>query len=460
VLEEIGHEVLEADNGEHALERLDAESAVDLVLTDWDMPVMNGVTLLRSLRSHADHYALPVVMVTQNARPENVREAMVAGATGYITKPFSRNSILEKLTALGCEIHPAPDRHRVLVVDDAAVVRRMLAQRIESDPELELAGVAKDGQAALAFVDSDCPDIVVLDVEMPGMDGLETLARMRARYHHLPVVMYSVLTERGARETLEALSRGAVDYVTKPQAVNSPEEAAQQIDGGLLAKVKAICGEQRLRARPTVIAAPPQPPVSDAKTELITIAASTGGPDALLGMLSQLPATFPIPIVVAQHMPPIFTEHFARRLDRDIALPVREAHHNDRIEGGGVWILPGGKASTLDLDWQVPVIHVSDVLDRGPNPSADRLFRSAARIRGPGVLAIVMTGMGRDGMLGSAAIATAKGRVLVQDCASSVVSSMPHAVIESGVAEQELPPDALGRELLRSAQSHRKQPHD
>ena len=250
VLEEIGYEVLEADNGEQALHTLDSERQVDLVLTDWDMPVMDGVALLRSVRAHATHHALPVVMVTQNNRPERVREAMVAGASGYITKPFSRNGLIEKLAALGCTPQSTHGVHRVLVVDDAAVVRRMLAQRIEADPELELAGTAKDGEAALALVDADCPDIVVLDVEMPGMDGLETLARMRARFNHLPVIMYSVLTERGARATLDALSRGAVDYVTKPQAAGDREAAASQIDDMLLARIKAICGERSRRARP------------------------------------------------------------------------------------------------------------------------------------------------------------------------------------------------------------------
>jgi len=451
VLEEIGYEVLEADNGQQALERLESEKDVGLVLTDWDMPVMDGVTLLRNLRAHADYHEIPVVMVTQNSRPENVREAMRAGASDYIMKPFSRGGILEKLTALGCTVKRDESIHRVLVVDDAAVVRRMLAERIEADPHLELAGAVSNGRRALASVDADRPDIVVLDVEMPEMDGLETLTRIRARGLDLPVLMYSVLTERGARATLEALSRGAVDYVTKPHAEESREAVAERIDIDLLGKIKAICGERRRRARPTVVAPPTRVSAHATPVRLFVVAASTGGPEALAEMLGSLPVTFPTPIVVAQHMPPIFTNHFARRLDREIDLPVREAQDGDLLDCGGVWILPGGKASTLERDGETIAVRVSDVPDRGPNPSADRLFRSAAQVCGAGTVAVVMTGMGRDGLLGAAAIAAEDGRVLVQNCASSVVSSMPRAVIASGVAEQELPPDALGREVLRSA---------
>ena len=263
--------------------------------------------------------------------------------------------------------------------------------------------------------------------------------------------MYSVLTERGARATLEALSLGALDYVTKPHGEESREEVARLIDEELLGKIKAICDERRRRARPTVVVPPPRGPAAVERPDLIVVAASTGGPEALGQLLGSLPTSFETPVVVAQHMPPIFTEHFARRLDRQIELPVREAQDGDLLRSGGVWILPGGKDSSIVRENDVSVLRVSDVVTRGPKPSADRLFRSAAEVCGARTVAIVMTGMGRDGMLGAAAIVAADGRVLVQDCASSVVSSMPRAVIESGVTAQELPPDALARELLRMA---------
>jgi len=450
VLEEIGYDVIEAEHGRDALDRLDSETEVGLVLTDWDMPVMDGVTLLRNLRAHAVHHEIPVLMVTQKSRPENVREALRAGASDYMTKPFSPETLLEKLSAIGCAAVPRERPPRVLVVDDAAVVRRMLAERIQADPELELAGVVSNGRRALASVEADRPDIVVLDIEMPEMDGLETLAQLRQRQVKLPVVMYSVATERGARATIEALSLGAVDYVTKPQAEEGREAALTRIDSELLGKIKAICGERRRRAQPAV-ATPPPPrrPVNGPPPELVVIAASTGGPEALLELLRPLPASFEIPIVVAQHMPPVFTAHFARRLDKEIDLPVREAQDGDRLDQGGVWVLPGGKETRVTRQHGLCVLRVADATSRGPNPSADELFRSAADVALRRTLAIVMTGMGRDGMLGAAAIAARNGRVLVQDCGSSVVSSMPRAVVESGIATRQLPPDALAHELLR-----------
>ena len=161
VLEEIGYEVIEADNGRAAMECLESEADVELVLTDWDMPVMDGVTLLRNLRAHSEYHELPVVMVTQNSRPESVREALRAGASDYIMKPFSRGGILKRLTALGCTARQEDRVHRVLVVDDAAVVRRVLAARIEADPRLELAGAVGDGRSAIACAGSERPDSVV-----------------------------------------------------------------------------------------------------------------------------------------------------------------------------------------------------------------------------------------------------------------------------------------------------------
>ena len=452
VLEEIGFEVFEADNGHAALHQLDATPGVGLVLTDWDMPVMDGVTLLRNLRDHPDYRQLPVVMVTQETRASRIREALSAGANDYILKPFTREVLLRKITALGCEVLPA-EPTRVLVVDDAVVARRILSERINADPGLELAGAAASGQRAIEMAASECPDIVILDVEMPGMDGLETLTRLRARHHDLPVLMYSVVTERGARETLEALSLGAIDYVTKPRGEADLDSVRQLIDHELLARIHAIHGERTRRHRVPVARAKVRAPLLSSATDLIVVAASTGGPETLAQMLRQLPADFPVPIVVAQHMPPIFTTHFARRLDQQLALPVREAADGSTLDQPGVWILPGGKESRVTRDGEQFAITVGITTSPGPNPSADVLFRSAAEVCGARTLAIVLSGMGRDGMLGAAAVAAAKGRIFAQDRISAVVSSMPRAVIDSGVTEQELPPGELAALLLEVAES-------
>ena len=180
----------------------------------------------------------------------------------------------------------------------------------------------------------------------------------------------------------------------------------------------------------------------------MVIAASTGGPEVLKTVLGPLPADFPVPIVIAQHMPPIFTMHFARRLDREIGLTVVEATDGMLIEGPGIWIAPGGQETTFERTDKGLVVRCQPSSSKGPKPSADSLFRTAAEACGERTLGIVLTGMGRDGMLGSAAIASARGRVLVQDRESSVVSSMPRSVIDSGIAERELTPIALAEALL------------
>ncbi|MHC4940349.1 MAG: chemotaxis-specific protein-glutamate methyltransferase CheB [Planctomycetota bacterium] len=444
VLEEAGFDVLEADNGREALLRLDQAPGVGLVVTDWDMPEMDGVTLLKNLRDHPDYRQLPVVMVTQETRAQRIREALQAGATEYIMKPFTRETLLDKLAGLGVEA-VKPKSARVLVVDDSAIVRKALAERIERDGRLELAGLASDGLEALEMIDEDEPDLVILDVEMPKMDGIGTLTQLRESHRRLPVVMFSVLTERGARATLDALALGAVDYVTKPQGGADIEEVRRRIDHDLLGKVHAILDEREQRS-PTPI--PSRTPLIAPDPDLIVIAASTGGPEVIKTMLAPLPRGFPVPIVIAQHMPPIFTMHFARRLDRGIGLGVVEASDGIRIGQSGVWIAPGGQETKVERDGMGMVLRCEPSSAKGPKPSADTLFRTAAEVCGANTLGIVLTGMGRDGLLGCASIASARGRVLVQDRDSSVVSSMPRAVIESGVVERELKPLELADLLL------------
>ncbi|MEM8883152.1 MAG: chemotaxis-specific protein-glutamate methyltransferase CheB [Planctomycetota bacterium] len=444
VLEEAGFEVLEAENGREALLQLDQAPGVGLVVTDWEMPEMDGISLLRNLRDHPDYRTLPVVMVTQETRAARIREALQAGATEYIMKPFTRETLLEKLATLGCTAHPRASS-RVLVVDDSVIVRRVLQERIDEDARLELTGLATDGAQALELIAADRPDIVVLDVEMPGMNGLDTLRELRTRAPDLPVVMFSVLTERGAQATLEALSLGAVDYITKPSGTGDPDEVRRRIDEELLGKLRAILDERDRRPAPPIAS---RAPLMAPDPRLVVVGASTGGPEVLRTMLAPLPDIFPAPIVVAQHMPPVFTLHFAKRLARQVGLEVHEGADGMALEAGQVIIAPGGKDTTVVARDGGFVLKVEPGQGKGPKPSADHLFRSAAEAAGETTLGIVLTGMGRDGMLGAAAIAAARGRVLVQDRQSSVVSSMPRAVIESGVAERELAPVQLADALL------------
>jgi two-component system, chemotaxis family, protein-glutamate methylesterase/glutaminase len=337
-------------------------------------------------------------------------------------------------------------RIRVLVVDDSVVVRRLVSDILASDPRLEVVGTAANGKVALAKIPQVNPDLVTLDVEMPVMDGLETLKELRKDYPRLPVVMFSTLTERGASTTLDALERGANDYVAKPANVGSVTQSMEAVRSQLVPKIVALC----TRTRP-VVPLLPKPgavpvrttgnrPSLQQRVDVLAIGASTGGPDALSVVLGALPASLPVPVVVVQHMPPVFTKQFADRLDGRCALTVSEAVAGAPLRPGHVLIAPG------DFHLRVRATNgsVHAHLDQGTpenycRPAVDVLFRSVAETYGGRVLGLVLTGMGADGARGSAEIVRAGGSVLVQDEPSSVVWGMPGAVAAAGLASRQLP---------------------
>ena len=337
---------------------------------------------------------------------------------------------------------------RVLIVDDSAVIRRVLSDVLAGDPEIEVAATAPNGSIALAKIPQVNPDLVTLDIEMPVMDGLETLKQIRKVYPRLPVIMFSTLTERGATATLEALALGASDYVTKPSNSDSLEGAKEHVRLSLVPKIKSLGGR-----RTGVVRAEKPAPVrrpSRRKIELVAIGTSTGGPNALGKVIPEIPADFPVPIVIVQHMPPLFTHFLANRLNSLSPLAVHEGEAGKALEPGHAWIAPGdyhmalvrrGTSVLLDLNQGPP--------ENSCRPAVDVLFRSVAQTFGPNVLAVVMTGMGSDGLRGSKAIREAGGEVFIQDEESSVVWGMPGAVAEAGQADQIYPLDRIGQELVR-----------
>lgn len=345
---------------------------------------------------------------------------------------------------------------RVLVVDDAVVIRRIVSETVSADPELELAGWASDGKIALARIEQVNPDCVTLDMEMPHMDGIETLIEIRKRYPHLPVIMFSTLTQKGAQKTLAALAHGATDYVTKPANVGSVVECIERLREDLIPKIKAHTrpkasdaqtGASRLRA--------PQP-AKPRDCEILCIASSTGGPQALSDLLPRLPAGLPVPIVVVQHMPPVFTRLFADRLNELCSLSVEEGAEDTEILPGHVYIAPGGKHMELVRRAGKTFLHLNEEPpENSCRPAADVLFRSVAKLYGGAVVAVVLTGMGADGLRGCRHIVEAGGRVLAQDAASSVVWGMPGVVAEAGIAEKVLPlADLAGAVLARMPACH------
>jgi two-component system, chemotaxis family, protein-glutamate methylesterase/glutaminase len=353
---------------------------------------------------------------------------------------------------------------RVLVVDDSVVVRRLLIEALTSDPAIEVAGSAADGQIALAKIPLLRPDLVTLDVEMPVISGLETLREIRKLYPKLPVIMFSTLTERGAATTLDALSLGASDYVTKPQTVAGPEQARARIQAELIPKVKALCRVPHGEGSPSAgVQAPDGSRRMTAKVaseaqrvDLVAIGCSTGGPNALAALLPGLSNTFPVATVVVQHMPPLFTRLLAERLDRQTAVRVREGAEGQVLSPGHVWIAPGDFHMRVVRDTQTAHLTLNQEPPQNScRPSVDVLFESAAREYGPHVLGVVLTGMGSDGVRGSQCIRAAGGQVIVQNEASSVVWGMPGQVVAAGQADGIFSLDELAAEIEKRANWNR-----
>ncbi len=349
---------------------------------------------------------------------------------------------------------------RVLVVDDSVVIRRLVTDSLEADPEIQVVGAAANGRIALSRLPQVNPDAVVLDIEMPEMDGLETLTALRATHPRLPVVMFSTLTERGATATLEALARGASDYVTKPSNVGGVHEAMERIRAELIPKLKVLCGRPPVGPAAAERRAPVVAPVKNiqrratagpaAPVEVVAIGVSTGGPVALERLFSALPGDIGVPVVVVQHMPPVFTEMLARRLDGRSQLQVAEGADGAVLRAGQALIAPGDHHMVISRAGAGVVVQTTD----GPpenscRPAVDVLFRSVVDVYGPGVLGVVMTGMGQDGLRGSERIVEAGGRVLAQDRDTSVVWGMPGYVAEAGLADEVLPLDALAAAIAR-----------
>jgi two-component system, chemotaxis family, protein-glutamate methylesterase/glutaminase len=352
----------------------------------------------------------------------------------------------------------AMTRIRILVVDDSVVVRRVLCETLSADAQLEVVGSASDGRIALAKIDQLHPDLITLDVEMPVMNGLETLGQVRKLYPKMPVVMFSTLTQHGAAATLDALALGASDYETKPSNTGSPEVAIAAIRAELIPKIKALCAGQ-VKKVTTILPPRPAAPVRrplHRRIEMVTIGTSTGGPNALAEVLPQIPKNFPVPIVLVQHMPPIFTRLLADRLAAHCEIPVHEASAGVIVSPGHAWIAPGNyhmRLKRAGTGWRLELNQ--DTPENSCRPAVDVLFRSVAEACGAQALAVVMTGMGSDGVIGAQCIRQRGGEVIIQDEASSVVWGMPGLVYASGQADAVYPLSQLGHEITRRVlQSH------
>jgi two-component system, chemotaxis family, protein-glutamate methylesterase/glutaminase len=330
-----------------------------------------------------------------------------------------------------------PSVARVLIVDDSAFMRMALSRMISSEVRFEVVGTASSGTEALDRIPSLDPDVITLDVEMPGLNGLETLRRIMEKFPR-PVIMVSSVTEKDAEITFNALGAGAFDYI--PKQLSGASLDILHIQPDLIAKIHAAAQWRRSHSLESRVKKPPQSAVEkhDAKfttADIVTIGTSTGGPKALQEILPALPRDLAVPILIVQHMPPGFTSPFAQRLNNLCAVAVREAVQREPIEKGVVYIAPAGMHMTVDRQSES---RASICLDTRPDnslhiPSVDIMMKSVAQAFGPSAMGVIMTGMGSDGAEGMKAIHRRGGFTLGQDESTCTVYGMPRASAELGV---------------------------
>lgn len=398
---------------------------------------------------------------------------------------------------------------RVLVVDDSVVVRRLVTDVLSEDPMIEVVGTASNGKLGVAKVDQLKPDLVTLDIEMPEMNGLEALREIRKKHPRLPIVMFSTLTQSGAAATLDALAFGASDYVTKPSNVGSITQGMQAIREELIPKVRALCARSLGRStgggapsagatgRPSIasqvaarsttpstppstarpasrigatpapnstspllssltatsanpVSAPPRAVPRSGRIDLVMIGSSTGGPNALATVWAQLPRDFPVPIIITQHMPPMFTTLFSERLTKLGTVPVAEASDGMVLKPGHAFLAPGDHHLVLDSHAPGGRIRITkDAPVNSCRPAVDPMFRSAVKVFGGNVLAVILTGMGADGLEGCRVARDAGGHIVTQDEQTSVVWGMPGHVTQAGLADAVLPLDRIANEIVQ-----------
>jgi two-component system, chemotaxis family, protein-glutamate methylesterase/glutaminase len=346
---------------------------------------------------------------------------------------------------------------RVLVVDDSALMRKLIPQILQTDNSIQVVGTAMDGNFGLKKIEELKPQVVTLDLEMPGMGGLDMLKEIMGR-HRVPVIVVSSHSTQGASVTLKALSLGAFDFVAKPQDVSARMPAIAQ---ELIAKIKAAAQSRGMMVKPSFSVAPRRAKLSpnpkNAPSRIVAIGISTGGPQALQYLLPQLPPEFPGTILIVQHMPEGFTDMFARRLDDICAIQVKEAQSGDVLQAGRALVAPGNRHLKIK---HLPLGNVAVLSDEarvnGHRPSADVLFHSVAEEFGGQAIAVLMTGMGDDGAEGLGAVKAAGGLTIAQSEDSCVVYGMPKAAMERGAVMRVVNLDSLANALMAQCRPERK----
>jgi two-component system chemotaxis response regulator CheB len=333
---------------------------------------------------------------------------------------------------------------RVLVVDDSTFFRNRIVRALQESGDIEVVAEAVDGEDAVAKAREFRPDVITMDVEMPKLDGITATKQILA-HRHTRIIMFSAFTREGARATLDALDAGAADFLPK----NKTDSNGMPMDLGPLLREKVLALGQRPVAVNRATVAPSVKRTAKVPPKIVVIGASTGGPVALQQILTGLPANYPLPVLVAVHMPGAFTHTFADRLDGLCKVHVREAVDGDTPRAGEVLVAPGGRQMLLTGRRGSGRIHITDVADQVYRPSVDLTFNAVAEVYGDAVLAVVLTGMGADGAKGAGVLKRFGAHVWSQDAASCVVYGMPQAVEKAGLSDQVLALDDIAPALAK-----------
>jgi two-component system chemotaxis response regulator CheB len=376
------------------------------------------------------------------------------------------------------------DKVRVLVVDDSAVMRKIIASALQRESSIEVVGFASNGLEAIRAIQTYKPDVVTLDIEMPEMDGLTALREIRKTDKYLPIIMFSSLTHKGAQAAVMALTAGASDYVGKPaNTAGGIDDAFKVLETELIPKIIGLAKRiKNRRAKEAQTAEAPKAtpatplntpavvkPLSPVKVEAplssrvskvtssvlakpaeaVCIGVSTGGPEALMQVFGAFNAPLNVPVFIVQHMPADFTALLAARLSASGVMTVKEAEEGEIAQPGVVYIAPGGFHMTVTRPGTKTIIHLNtDPPENSCRPAVDVLFRAASQVYGGKLLAVMLTGMGYDGLKGSQLIKEKGGQVIAQDEASSVIWGMPGAVVQAGLADGVLPIDKIADEII------------
>jgi two-component system chemotaxis response regulator CheB len=344
-------------------------------------------------------------------------------------------------------VSSTPSVIKVMLVDDSAIIRRLFSFGLEKDPEIKVIAKAEDGRKAIEVAKQHQPDVIVLDIEMPEMDGIEAIPHLLAAVPGVQIIMASTLTQKNAAISLKALEVGAVDYLGKPDALNTEEFYRE-----LREKVKALGSRNKQKNNKlAVITTTPAPILAPQKAKItkpkaLAIASSTGGPQAVIAVFKAMKGhRFDIPIFITQHMPPVFTEAFAHNITNNSGFPASEGKDGEMPKAGHIYIAPGGYHMVVKKEGNAPIIRINqDPPVNFCRPAADPMFESLSKIYGADLMAVVLTGMGRDGADGATIIAKNGGTVIAQDEKSCAVYGMPRATAEAGICQAILPLEQIG----------------